>query len=575
MKKQYLLLIIVTFIIGSIQARFSSGKTWLDTDGKTIEAHGGGILLVGDTYYWYGENHTLGLGNGIGISCYSSKDLYNWKNEGIVLPKGNIPVQFRDTGVCERPKVLYNEKTKEYVMWMHLDHTFYTASYAGVAVSDSPTGKFVFLGLQRPIAYDYGYPKQDRVLGFPSYEKELGNTYRDMSLFKDDDGKAYVFYCSEELATMYVAQLNDSYTDVLRPNIKGQTWERILINRYREAPAPFKFNGKYYLISSGTSGWLPNKAEIAVADSIFGPWQTIGDPCMGPKSETTFDSQSTYVLPAPGKPAGNFIYMGDRWVAENLEKSTYVWLPFKMNEFGGMKMVFFNQWDLSIFDTKSSELKAPLIKNQESNICWKPVDGADGYKVFKNGYFQSFTRETKFEIPNEFAGQVFNYSVQSWKVNGQNSKPSNQIIKNWKSFKDMFLSDIQPESSFQGWGLLQKDKSIQLPKITIASKVFEKGLGTHAPAEAVYRICGNYPRFTANVGVDDYTLPYNVATVQFEVWGDGLLLFKSKVMQAGDTAVPVDIDIPGVNELKLSVNDAGDGQGWDHANWAEARIHIK
>jgi hypothetical protein len=498
-----------------------------------------------------------------------------WKNEGVVLPKESIPVQFRDTGVCERPKVIYNEMTKKYVMWMHLDHTFYTTSLAAVAVSDNPTGKFVFVGSQRPISYNYGYPTVDRVAGFPSQEKELGNTFRDMALFKDDDGKAYVFYCSEELATMYCVQLNDSFTDIVRPIVKGKTWERLLVGGFREAPAPFKYKGKYYIISSGTSGWAPNPAQIAVADNIFGPWKTIGDPCIGPKFETTFDSQSTYVLPVAGKPAGSFIYMGDRWVGEQLEKSTYVWLPFSMNEFGGMKLVFQDKWDLSIFDNLVEGLNAPVIYEKSLNIlAWEKVKGADGYKVFKNGYFVSITKNNLVEIPQEFAGQVFNYSVVAWKVSGQMSKPSNLLTKNWTNANDLYLSDRIAEFSKQGWGTMQKDKSIKLPKITIAGKEFEKGLGTHAPAEAVYRICGNYSRFTAWVGVDYFTKPYQVASVQFEVWGDGILLYQSKIMKAEDAAVEVNVDITGINELKLIVNDGGDGQAWDHADWADAKVSL-
>ena len=64
---------------------FEPGKDWLDSEGNLIEAHGEGILKVGQTYYWYGENHKLGEGNKTGVSCYSSTDLYDWKNEGIEL----------------------------------------------------------------------------------------------------------------------------------------------------------------------------------------------------------------------------------------------------------------------------------------------------------------------------------------------------------------------------------------------------------------------------------------------------------------------------------------------------------
>ena len=66
------------------------GQPWLDTDGNRIQAHGGSIISVGDTFYWYGENKEKTTGeNNIwhwGVRCYSSKDMYNWKNEGIIIP---------------------------------------------------------------------------------------------------------------------------------------------------------------------------------------------------------------------------------------------------------------------------------------------------------------------------------------------------------------------------------------------------------------------------------------------------------------------------------------------------------
>ena len=85
---------------------FAVGQPWLDTDGAPIEAHGGGILAMDGTYYWYGENHALGAGNRTGISVYSSRDLHVCKNEGVALPRDSMPALFRDRGVVERPKVL-------------------------------------------------------------------------------------------------------------------------------------------------------------------------------------------------------------------------------------------------------------------------------------------------------------------------------------------------------------------------------------------------------------------------------------------------------------------------------------
>ena len=322
--------------------QFHPGKVWLDTSGKPIQAHGGGILLHNDVYYWYGEDKSLGNLNKTGMACYSSRDLYSWKREGVVLPKDAMPEEFRDSGVCERPKAIYNATTRKFVMWMHLDDRLYSVASAGVATADSPTGPFRFVRSFRPIRYDFGYPLIDR-----THQAEMGNTFRDMNLFVDDDGRAYVFYAAEGNPTMYVARLNGDFTGIETPPVQGATWQRIQVKQSREAPAPFKYRGKYYLISSGTTGWDPNPASYAVADNIFGPWTVKGNPCVGSGSETTFDSQSTYVLPAPGKDPAAFIYMGDRWLKNNLADSRYVWLPFRMRDDGSFRLEWREQWDLT------------------------------------------------------------------------------------------------------------------------------------------------------------------------------------------------------------------------------------
>ena len=88
----------------------------------------------------------------------------------------------------------------------------------------------------------------------------------------------------------------------------------------------FKRKGKYYLITSACTGWSPNAASIAIADSIPGNWKELGNPCTGPDSDSTYHSQSTFVLPLPGK-ADEFIFMADRWNKTDLPDSRYVWLP--------------------------------------------------------------------------------------------------------------------------------------------------------------------------------------------------------------------------------------------------------
>jgi hypothetical protein len=324
---------------------FHPGEVWLDADDRPIQAHGGGILQAGDTWYWYGEDKTLGNFNRIGVSVYSSRDLYNWKREGVALHKDALPPQFRDGGICERPKVLYNPKTRQFVMWMHLDDKSYVTSQAGVAVSSSPTGPFRFVRALRPIQFDTDYGQDDR-----ARQKELGGTYRDMNLFLDDDGRAYVFYSSEGNWTMYVVRLNADFTDIERPVIEGRTWDRILIRRMREAPAPFKFGGKYFLITSGCTGWAPNAASYAVASNILGPYDIKGNPVVGSGADTTFEAQSTVVLPAPGKTPGNFIFLADRWKEKQLDDSRYVWLPFRVTAGDVVRISWLDEWDLGWFD---------------------------------------------------------------------------------------------------------------------------------------------------------------------------------------------------------------------------------
>jgi hypothetical protein len=167
----------------------------------------------------------------------------------------------------------------------------------------------------------------------------------------DDDGKAYVFYASENNATMYVVRLNSEFTGPETPTAPNKTWARILVGRMREAPAPFKFKGRYYLITSGCTGWTPNAAECAVADNILGPWASRGNPFVGPEASLSFRTQSTFVLPAPARP-GCFLFMADRWTPRRLYDSRYVWLPLVFKPDGAFALEWRDRWDLSVFEQK-------------------------------------------------------------------------------------------------------------------------------------------------------------------------------------------------------------------------------
>ena len=304
--------IYIIFGIFFLPVNIMAQRNWKDTNGNFINAHGAGILNYNGTYYMFGEikkgktwlvpgqNWECYRVPAGGVSCYSSKDLSTWKYEGVALTAviGDSSNDI-DTGkVIERPKVIYNELTKKFVMWMHIDAKDYSFAHAGVAVSDNPAGPYKYLGSVQP----------------------NGQMSRDMTLFKDDDNKAYLIYSSENNNTMHVCLLSDDY---LSPT---KTWSRILIDRNREAPALFKNQGKYYLVTSACTGWSPNAATYAVASHPLGPWKEYDNPCTGEGAETTFQSQSTFVLPIKGK-TDQYIFMADKWNKLDLENSKYVWLP--------------------------------------------------------------------------------------------------------------------------------------------------------------------------------------------------------------------------------------------------------
>ncbi len=295
------------------------GQPWLDTEGHLIQAHGGGILQHEGMYYWFGENKDGPTSTHpqhawarrvdvIGVNCYSSRDLLNWRNEGVVLPAvPNSPDHdLHPSQVLERPKVLYNRATRKYVMWMHIDSADYTLARVGVAVSDCPIGPYKYLGSARPN-------------GFES---------RDMTLFQDDDGRAYLVHSSDHNSATIVADLSDDY--LATTGRFTRHFDHREKNTGRESPAVFKHGANYFMITSGCTGWNPNPAEYAVANSIHGPWQSGGNPCVGKDADKTFFAQNTFVFPLAGVP-DTLIFMADRWNPDDLRDSRYVWLPMRVS----------------------------------------------------------------------------------------------------------------------------------------------------------------------------------------------------------------------------------------------------
>jgi hypothetical protein len=132
----------------------------------------------------------------------------------------------------------------------------------------------------------------------------------------------------------------------------------------------------------------------------------------------------------------------------------------------------------------------------------------------------------------------------------------------------IYLDALEPANCVQGWGKLQKNQSVWEKPMTIGSRHFRRGLGTHADSRIVYDLGGGYHRFESWVGADGA----NNATITFEVWVDGKKRWESGLMNKQSPAKLVDLDLSGAKTIELVVGHGSDDITSDHANWADAKL---
>ena len=275
------------------------GEVWPDTESNHIQAHGGGIIKIKKTYYWYGEQRGEGLDpNYRYVSCYSSKDLMNWKFNGNVL-KMAAPDSLPAKWVLERPKVFYNQKTKKYVMYFHID-VDYKLAQVGVAVSDKPNGEFKYVKRFRP----------------------LGQESRDIGQFIDDDGSAYLIFEDRHVWGFHIAKLSEDYMTVEK--------EMCLIKEKLEGGGLVHYKGLYYVVGSKLTGWAPNANKYATAPTLEGPWTEFKD--IAPPASKTYGSQSSMLVKVTGTKKTTVIFTGDIWNPKALHDSRYLWMPLEIGD---------------------------------------------------------------------------------------------------------------------------------------------------------------------------------------------------------------------------------------------------
>ena len=308
-----LLLLSVFNVLAGPQA-INPGEIWPDDRGQHIQAHGGGILKVGDTFYWLGEERSRGLNPTYRhVSCYSSTNLAQWTFRKHAL-KVYDPEHFRPGWVLERPKVFYNAKTKKFVMYMHVDDESYQLARVGVAISDTVDG-------------DYQWVKSFRPLDHES---------RDIGQFVDDDGTAYLVFEDRPFG-FRIAKLSDDFLSVEK--------EMSLIPQHMEGGAIVHYNGLYYAIGSALTGWNANPNKYATAKSLEGPWSEFKD--IAPPEKNTYGSQSTMMLKVTGTKTTTVIFMGDIWKPGTHWDSRYLWMPLEIGD-GKLSLPEPKPWTLDI-----------------------------------------------------------------------------------------------------------------------------------------------------------------------------------------------------------------------------------
>ena len=310
-------------------------EPWFDNRGQEIQAHGGGVIRDGDTWYWFGEDRAKENDlepNKRFVACYSSKNLVDWTFRNKVL-KLDTPEHLLPGWVLERPKVYHNTETGKYIMYLHLDgkqkpkDRNYSLARVAVAICDTIDG-------------DYKYVRSFRPLGKES---------RDIGQFIDDDGSAYLIFESRPSKGFYIARLSKDYMDVDK--------EVAFVHAPLEGGALVHLDGLYYVLGSHLSGWAPNPNVYATAPKLEGPWPENKDfkNIVSPdKSTNTFGSQSAMLLKVSGTRTNTVIFMGDIWKPQTQWDSRYLWMPLKIGK-GSMSLPAPKPWSINVITGESTK----------------------------------------------------------------------------------------------------------------------------------------------------------------------------------------------------------------------------
>jgi hypothetical protein len=270
-------------------------EVWLDDRGIPIQAHGGGVIHLGDTYYWFGEDRTPRLDPDVRyISCYSSKDLMNWTFLSRVFHLSD-PYGLGKDWVLERPKVFFDRQHENYVMYAHIDDAAYQHQSVVTAESKSITGPYTLVRNFRPLGHKSG----------------------DIGEFVDRQEN---YLLSSGAKGRHIYRLTADNLDVDK--------EVAFLPGAVEGAALAKYNDQYYVVVSDKTWWNPNPNKYATAGALEGPWS--GFQNIAPPEVKTYGSQSSMLLQVDGSQSSKLIFIADQWNEERLSASRYNWMPLEI-----------------------------------------------------------------------------------------------------------------------------------------------------------------------------------------------------------------------------------------------------
>jgi hypothetical protein len=282
---------------------------WYDDTGAAIETRAGCLRKFGDTYYWYGLFAWQDPKAWNDQTCYASTDLVHWTNKGIAL---------HVVAGANRMDVLYNDTTKKYVMFLKYGGD---AASLGFATSSTPEGPYTLV----------------------SETQVDGANIGDMSMYQDDDGKAYLAYVWDQTGPNRQHGIYRMSADYLSLDTQMYLWNE----GSREAPHIFKRNGTYYYGVSETNGVNPSPTRYYTATSLTGPWSA-ATMLSTPGSSTTYETQVDFIFPFTGTQGTVYMFDGDRWLPTGGSQGGYVWLPYQFATALMPTMPYYQDWDLNV-----------------------------------------------------------------------------------------------------------------------------------------------------------------------------------------------------------------------------------